>query len=91
MTGASITYMFALGSINSLVHISDAEHNEQYECPSCKEKMVPAKGSTRAHHFRHGNATCSYETYLHNAAKNAFYNAFNITRSHAPRGCIAMV
>ena len=83
MENTSTSYMFALDPTNTLVHVSDAERNEQYKCPGCKEKMVPAKGNIRAHHFRHDKATCSYETYLHNAAKNAFYNAFNIAKANS--------
>ena len=83
MTRTSVTYVFALDPTNTLIHICEAKRNVKYKCPGCKGKVVPVKGEVRADHFRHDNATCSYESYLHNAAKNAFYNGFNVAKDNA--------
>tara|TARA_R110001583_G_scaffold1612_5_gene12711 strand:+ start:345 stop:1322 length:978 start_codon:yes stop_codon:yes gene_type:complete len=77
MEDKAITYVFALDANDTLIHISDSLPNELYKCPGCKSNMLIVKGPVRAHHFRHNKATCSYESYLHNSAKNAFYKAFN--------------
>lgn len=59
-----------------LIHISSSVRDDIYYCPGCLEEMVTVKGEVNTHHYRHNNAKCSYESYLHNAAKTAFYNTF---------------
>jgi len=83
MENTSATYVYALDSTDTLVQICDAQRNVKYKCPGCKRKLLPIKGEVRAAHFRHDNATCSYESYLHNAAKIAFCNAFNTAKNNA--------
>ena len=76
MVVSSTQYAYAIDCSGKLTHISKAVKNISYICPSCSEKMMMVKGEVNAHHFRHNNATCSYESYLHHTAKKAFYNRF---------------
>jgi hypothetical protein len=77
MVVSSAQYAYANDCSGVLTHISNVINHNSYTCPGCREEMVAVKGKVNLHHFRHNNATCSYESYLHNAAKNAFYNRFN--------------
>lgn len=77
MVVSSAQYAYANDCSGVLTHISNVIKHNSYTCPGCREEMVAVKGKVNVHHFRHNNASCSYESYLHNAAKNAFYNRFN--------------
>lgn len=77
MVVSSAQYAYAIDCHGVLTHISKAVKHDSYTCPGCLEEMVAVKGKVNVHHYRHNNATCSYESYLHNAAKNAFYIRFN--------------
>ncbi|WP_108946650.1 competence protein CoiA family protein [Shewanella halifaxensis] len=74
-------YAYAINCAGVLTHISNVVKHESYTCPGCNGEMFAAKGSVNIHHFRHNHATCSYETYLHSAAKNAFYSRYHETRN----------
>ncbi|KPV95717.1 hypothetical protein AN214_02285 [Pseudoalteromonas sp. P1-9] len=76
MAVSSAQYTYANDYSGVLTHISNAVKHRTYTCPGCCEEMIVVKGKVKEHHFRHNNATCSYESYLHNAAKNAFYKRF---------------
>jgi len=77
MVVSSAQYAYAIDCAGGLIHISHAVKHKTYSCSGCSDVMVAVKGKINVHHFRHNNATCSYESYLHNAAKTAFYNRFN--------------
>lgn len=70
----SVQFAFAKASDNGLIHILKASRTGQYTCPSCHEPMIPVLGENNAKHFRHHKAVCSYESYLHQAAKIAIYH-----------------
>lgn len=54
-----------------------------FRCFGCKYEMVARLGEVNEHHFAHKVCNistagkCSQETYLHNAAKNAFYQTYH--------------
>lgn len=70
-------YTYAIDGESHLINVTEAVKGNNYYCPSCGEIMIPRQGSIRRWHFAHkGNLrNCSYETYLHKVAKNAFANA----------------
>lgn len=70
----AVQFSYAKTDGNKLVHIGAAERNGKYLCPGCHEPMVPVLGEHKARHFRHHKAVCSYESYLHQAAKMAIYH-----------------
>jgi hypothetical protein len=74
----TVQYGFALDNAGKLTHISDIDQNmnNSFVCSGCGQEMIAALGEVNAHHFRHKNTTCSYETYLHQAAKLAFFEMF---------------
>ena len=69
-----VQYAYAKTDENESVHIRKAFRNGKYLCPSCHELMIPVLGDHKAKHFRHHKAVCSYESYLHQAAKIAIYH-----------------
>lgn len=73
----STNYSFANDTLGQLVHISQAKKNMTFICIACNDQMIPVQGNVNRHHFRHTNISCSYESYLHKAAKNAFFDRFN--------------
>lgn len=76
----SVRYSFAIDVTKGLIHIRDAKRHSMYICCGCKEIVTPILGSYKRHHFRHLNSECNYETYLHKAAKHAFYFRFNAAK-----------
>lgn len=75
----TVQYGYALDNEGKLTHISKIVHktNNSFVCIGCGQEMIAAIGQVNAHHFRHKNTTCSYETYLHEAAKLAFFELFH--------------
>lgn len=71
--GRLVQFAFAKSADNGLVHIRNASRAERYTCPGCNELMIPVLGESNAKHFRHHQAVCSYESYLHQTAKLAIY------------------
>ena len=77
MDNKDIRYAYALNSSENLVHISEViDRKQSFRCPGCTIALTPALGKIRKHHFRHDENGCGFESYLHNAAKNAFYTRF---------------
>ncbi|MCC5853710.1 MAG: hypothetical protein JJU30_12785 [Alkalimonas sp.] len=70
----SVQYSYAKSDENKLIHIGEAVKHGKYFCLSCQELMIPVLGKHKAKHFRHHKAVCSYESYLHQAAKIAIYH-----------------
>ena len=68
----SIQYAYAMDADDTLIHITQASHLQQYTCPGCSGKLTPVLGEQKAKHFRHFQDCCSSETYLHKCAKEAF-------------------
>lgn len=54
-----------------------------YKCLSCGDRVIPSLGERVTHHFRHKQErACSGETYLHEAGKLAFLEAFQAAVAH---------
>ncbi|MEH8021508.1 hypothetical protein [Rheinheimera metallidurans] len=70
----SVQFSYAKTDGDKLIHIGAAIRNGKYLCPGCHEPMIPVLGEHKAKHFRHHKAVCSYESYLHQAAKMAIYH-----------------
>lgn len=72
----SVQYRYAYNSRGNLTHVNDAKRLERYSCPGCEGDLIPILGQIKAKHFRHHYDSCSYETYIHKCAKNAFLNTY---------------
>ena len=74
-----LKYQNALDKNDNIIHISSITTvNKQtlspFRCVGCHTELIPALGNTREHHFKHkSNTHCSFETYLHKAAKLAVF------------------
>jgi hypothetical protein len=73
-----IMYKYALTQNNELMDIENLTKvnikDNEYDCISCGEKLIPKLGNIRAHHFSHYDSNiCSKETYLHKLGKIVFY------------------
>lgn len=70
-------YQNALDKNDNIIHIASINTvNKQtlspFRCVGCHSELIPALGNIREHHFKHkSNTHCSFETYLHKAAKLA--------------------
>lgn len=73
----AVQYSFALDENKIITHITKAKDSFSFYCCGCGQEVIAVKGEINAHHFRHKNVTCSYESYLHQTAKKAFYDVFN--------------
>lgn len=71
-----IQYAYALDENGRLTHISDAVRSAPYTCPGCKSPLTAILGEVKAKHYRHVDACCSLESYLHICAKEAFYHHY---------------
>lgn len=84
MLALDLKTRFCTNAHGELVDIRDlrAEMRDArgpYICLGCGNRMLPVLGKIRAHHFRHATDVeidCSYETYLHRAAKMAVVEGF---------------
>jgi len=69
-----VLHAYALDEGNLLRHISgitESDRGRGFKCPGCGEDFIFRIGKIRAHHFAHRNSVgnCSFESYLHSAAK----------------------
>lgn len=83
MEPASAQYTFAINQHGQLTHIAEACRQDSYRCCDCDDTLIPVQGDIRTHHFRHVQSACSYESYLHKAAKLAFYQRFQQAKSES--------
>lgn len=81
MEPASAQFTFAVNQHGQLTHIAEATRIDTYRCCDCDNVLIPVQGDLRTHHYRHGTSVCSYESYLHKAAKLAFYQRFQKAKS----------
>jgi hypothetical protein len=76
-----IKYKYARDSFGRMVDIEtiDREQRGQYSCISCGHDLVSVIGDIRQCHFRHKvvSTICSLETYLHQVAKQLFYDIYS--------------
>lgn len=69
----------ATDSEGNIINIADVkkEHRaKQYYCVGCGKEMSAVLGEKREHHFRHKEAVCSWESYLHKLGKKFFKERF---------------
>ena len=72
-----LKYQTALDENDKVIDISTLKSSDRktlgaFRCIGCRGDMVAALGNIREHHFKHKSKTnCSFETYLHKAAKLA--------------------
>ena len=64
-----IKFHNATGTDGHIIHIDEVTKEnraEHYYCVGCGGEMSAVLGDKREHHFRHKEAHCSWESYLHN-------------------------
>lgn len=67
-----ITFHNATDSDGQIIHIDEVTNDnraEHYYCVGCGGEMSAVLGDKREHHFRHKEAHCSWESYLHKLGK----------------------
>lgn len=81
-----ITYPFARLHDGTLIHIDNYDGSSAIRCLGCDDAMVARLGEKVRWHFAHrsaAGATCSYETALHAAAKQAIREGFTAAKAAA--------
>lgn len=76
---ASIKYHYAQlenGQIVSITEVTRENRAAHYFCVGCGEEMSAVLGNKREHHFRHKEAHCSWESYLHKLGKKIIKQSF---------------
>ncbi|MDP3444151.1 MAG: competence protein CoiA family protein, partial [Ignavibacteria bacterium] len=76
-------YSYALSDLDDLIHVGEIEkekrHIHKYYCLGCGQEMIPRLGVKRMKHFAHkvedNSTSCSFESYLHHAAKILLYES----------------
>lgn len=75
-----ITYHHATDTKGHIVHIDDVTKENRsyhYYCVGCGGEMTAVLGDKREHHFRHKEAHCSWESYLHKLGKTKLKQKFD--------------
>lgn len=57
------------GNIINIADVKKGHRAKQYYCVGCGKDMSAVLGEKREHHFRHKEAVCSWESYLHKLGK----------------------
>ena len=74
-------YHYAINQDDQLIHIDkvtiEDRANNHYYCVGCGMEMSPVLGNIRDHHFRHKDAQCSRESYLHKLCKRNLKERFD--------------
>jgi len=50
---SEVTWPFAFDEAERMVWIDNASKGGEYTCPDCEGRMIPVKGESTLHHFRH--------------------------------------
>ena len=75
-----ITFHNATDTDGHIIHIDEVTKEnraEHYYCVGCGEEMSAVLGDKREHHFRHKEAHCSWESYLHKLGKMRLKQRFD--------------
>lgn len=75
-----ITFHNATDTDGHIIHIDEVTKEnraEHYYCVGCGGEMSAVLGDKREHHFRHKEAHCSWESYLHKLAKMRLKQRFD--------------
>lgn len=79
-----ITFHNAKDMDDRIVHINDVtkeNKSNHYYCIGCGGEMSAVLGNKREHHFRHKEAHCSWESYLHKLGKLRLKQLFDTQES----------
>ena len=79
-----ITFHNAKDMDDRIVHINDVtkeNKSNHYYCIGCGGEMSAVLGDKREHHFRHKEAHCSWESYLHKLGKLRLKQLFDTQES----------
>ena len=77
---AIIKYHYAKldsGQIVPITEVTRENRATHYFCVGCGKEMVAVLGDIREHHFRHKEAHCSWESYLHKLGKKFIKYSFD--------------
>ena len=75
-----ITFHNATDIDGRIIHIDEVTKDnraEHYYCVGCGGEMSAVLGEKRDHHFRHKEAHCSWESYLHKLGKMRLKQRFD--------------
>ena len=75
-----ITFHNATDKDGHIIHIDEVTRENRaghYYCVGCGEEMSAVLGDKREHHFRHKEAHCSWESYLHKLGKMRLKERFD--------------
>ena len=75
-----IKFHNAIGTDGHIIHIDEVTKEnraEHYYCVGCGGEMSVVLGDKREHHFRHKEAHCSWESYLHKLGKMRLKQRFD--------------
>ncbi len=75
-----ITFHNATDTDGHIIHIDEVTKDnraEHYYCVGCGGEMSAVLGDIREHHFRHKEAHCSWESYLHKLGKMRLKQRFD--------------
>ena len=67
----------ATGNIININEITQENRAKCYYCIGCGAEMSAVLGEKRQHHFRHKEAHCSWESYLHKFGKKKLKEKFD--------------
>lgn len=69
------------GHLVNVTNVNEENRHDGYRCVSCGGELIPALGKVNVPHFRHKTKVCSYETYLHKAAKHIIKYKFDTVKT----------
>lgn len=67
----------AAGNVININEVTRDNRLEYYSCIGCGAEMSAVLGEKRQHHFRHKEAHCSWESYLHKLGKKKLKERFD--------------
>lgn len=74
-----IKYQYAYDKDKNIINIKNAIKSIFYYCIGCSNRLIAKQGKIKKWHFAHknGEANCSFESYLHQTAKEKFCKIYN--------------
>ena len=68
------------GHIVQINEVTNENRAKHYYCVGCGGEMSAVLGDKRDHHFRHKEAHCSWESYLHKLGKLRLKERFELRK-----------
>jgi len=68
------------GQIVNIAEVTRDKRAPKYFCIGCGAEMSAVLGDKREHHFRHKEAACSWESYLHKLGKKKLKERFDTSK-----------